>query len=265
MIDIEHKIENVLSRSLKEFSGSGVNPALVIGVNVTPSVLELVAEGPKEVTLDHIIHSRDSALTNNLDVSIIIDGRISGAFAFFNNRALVGTERTEFSNSSVEISTSGFRHVGEGAVNHLAFVYQVRVVVVESTEPHSAGIKSKRPLTNPDIVLDIIGGAETVVIVITVSLSGSLVKTPSLIEVVIHNNLVVIIISKHAVPASAVVEGIVENESNLRSLLLDHCSNILVELNQGVSGGVPPWFIDGLECVESWVRTPSIEKLTNVI
>mmetsp|Transcript_11064 Transcript_11064/g.7699 ORF Transcript_11064/g.7699 Transcript_11064/m.7699 type:complete len:308 (-) Transcript_11064:61-984(-) len=81
----------------------------------------------------------------------------------------------------------------------------------------------------------------------------------------IHNNLVNIIISEHTVPTGAVVESVVENEGNLRGFLLDHGSGVLIEFNQCISRGVPPWLVDWLKSVESRVRTPSIEELADIV
>lgn len=178
---------------------------------------------------------------------------------------MVGAERTELSSSSIEVGTSSLGHVSVWAINIFALVNNVRVVIVEATEPQSAGIESKRPFTNPDVILDVSGSTKTVLVVIAVSFSRAHITVPSLIEMGIHNNLVNIIISEHTVPAGAVVKSVVENEGNLRGFLLDHGSGVLIEFNQCISWGVPPWLIDWLKSVESRVRTPSIEELADIV
>jgi len=49
---------------LEESLSGRSDPSLVVGVDVTPSVLELVVEGPKELSLNKIVESSKSTLTN---------------------------------------------------------------------------------------------------------------------------------------------------------------------------------------------------------
>ena len=41
-----------------------IQPALIIGVDVTPLVFEFVSERPEELTLDDVIEGTESATTN---------------------------------------------------------------------------------------------------------------------------------------------------------------------------------------------------------
>jgi len=136
-----------------------LDPAGIISKLVTPSGFELVAEGPQEVTSNVVIESLNGALTDVVDGIVIEPGGVKRAHAFLDNRALVGTKRTKFSGSSVEINSKFFRKVRVGALGPLAVVVERGVVVVESTEPEGANISSERPLTNPDVVFNSFSGS----------------------------------------------------------------------------------------------------------
>lgn len=59
---------NLGSRSLV------LDPALIVGVNVTPSRLKLVAHGPHEVALNIVVENVHSALSKAHDLVISVVG-----------------------------------------------------------------------------------------------------------------------------------------------------------------------------------------------
>jgi len=81
----------------------------------------------------------------------------------------------------------------------------------------------------------------------------------------IHDNVVQIIIGKHIVPAVAEVEGVLEDEVELRVGFSDEVSGVSVELHKGITRSVFPRLIDGFKSIDSWVMTPSLKKLANIV
>jgi hypothetical protein len=98
-----------------------------------------------------------------------------------------------------------------------------------------AHIGCKRPFTEPYLVLDLISDSRIGFVVITELLSGIHSGVPSLVIVVVHNNLVVIVISEHFIPKVCVVnEGIVEDKVSLWSVCLNKGANVSIEIHKDV-------------------------------
>ena len=64
---------------LGEGLGLVLDPAVVVGSDVVPSGLELVADGPHEVALDSPVEDVEHALTKAHDLVISIEGGVDGA------------------------------------------------------------------------------------------------------------------------------------------------------------------------------------------
>lgn len=76
----------------------------------------------------------------------------------------------------------------------------------------------------------------------------------------IHDDLVGVAIFEERVPALAEVEGILEDEVQMGSLLLHHLPDISVEVHKGVTRSCPPWLIDWFEGVHGWMVSPFVKE-----
>lgn len=81
----------------------------------------------------------------------------------------------------------------------------------------------------------------------------------------IHDYFIMVIIWEHRVPACAEVKAILEDKVKVIIFLLDQLSDITVEVHQGVSWCIPPWFVHRLETINCRVISPLIKKLTYII
>jgi len=70
---------------------------------------------------------------------------------------VVRSEWSQFVGGSVEVGSILRTQVTVWAFNSGAVKDQVGVGVIEASEPHGAGVSGKSPLTNPDVVLDVLG------------------------------------------------------------------------------------------------------------
>ena len=61
--------------------GLVLDPALVVGGDVVPSVLKLVAHGPHEVTLDSSVEDFEGALAKSHHVVVAVEVGVDGALA----------------------------------------------------------------------------------------------------------------------------------------------------------------------------------------
>ena len=152
------------------------------------------------------------------------------------------------------------------AFNPIALEGIWSVIVVESSEPKGANIGCESPLTNPDIVFDGVGIAKSFSEVVTV-LAHVIISwvIPSLVEVMVHDNIgVIFIFVEHVVPGLWIeVESIMEDELKVWSLLLHHCMNFTIETFKERKVGRPPWFVNWLNSVGCWVMTPLLEETVN--
>ena len=78
----------------------------------------------------------------------------------------------------------------------------------------------------------------------------------------VHNHVFFVVIWEEIVPLVGIpVEGVVEYELEVRSLLPHQFSHSPVEALEHIQVGVPPWFVDRLNRVERWVFAPLVEEL----
>ena len=54
-----------------------------------------------------------------------------------------------------------------------------------------------------------------------------------------------------------------EDELDMRLLALDHGADILVERGKKINIRAPPWLVDRLDSIDSWVVAPSVKKTLN--
>lgn len=85
------------------------------------------------------------------------------------------------------------RQVRLGAVNPVAWISVGSIVIVKATEPHGADICSKRPFSDPDIVLNSTEMSVTVGVTIAVGLNA-LRAPPGLIEMGVHDDVLHIVV-----------------------------------------------------------------------
>lgn len=128
--------------------------------------------------------------------------RVGVAFTVLNGRARLFTEWTKQRTSSVEVDVVGLRQVAVRAVDLFALELVSSVAVVETTEPHSADISSKRPLTNPDGVLEVLDSPASHVctVVITVFPDIRLGCSPGHVLVNVDDDVLHVIIGEQIVP-----------------------------------------------------------------
>ena len=62
-------------------AGVLVDPALIVGGDIVPSVFELVADGPHEVALNVSVEDVHDAATEAGNLGVVIEGRVNGAFS----------------------------------------------------------------------------------------------------------------------------------------------------------------------------------------
>ena len=155
-------------------------------------------------------------------------------------------------------------HVGFGAGNALALAGSVCVSIVEAAEPVGADIGSERPLTDPDVVFDVLGMAHGATIFIAVGADVVVSTAPCEVLMGVHDNVLNVIVLEEIVPRVGIeVEGIVEDELQAGLLLAHHVTNISVEVLKDVQVGRPPWLVDGLNSIDCWVITPSVKETLN--
>ena len=234
-------------------------------MDVVPPWLELVADSPHEVAFDSPVVDVECALAETHYVVILEEIRVHSAGAVLNDgvvtRLLLAilSIGSELSGGAIEVD-SLFGEVGCGALDTLASSSRIDIGVgiVETTEPKSANISGKRPLSNPDVVLDIKGSAHGTTIAIAVSADIIVMTPPGVVLMSVHDYIVpTVFIGEHVVPvAGTEVERIVEHELEAGLLLLHHLLDITIELLEKSMVSAPPWLIDGLNSVKSFMITP---------
>ena len=193
-----------------------VDPALVVGADVVPSGLELVAHGPHEVTLNVAVEDVHDASTETGDLVVSVVVRVDGAGAV--RDGCVRLSKTSLAiwaqSLSCAIEISGVLvKVGVWALNTLAGTCGVSVSVVETAEPQGTDISGKRPFANPDVVLEVLCVLDVRAIFIAVLSDVAVLTSPGEILMSIHDNIFVVVILKEIVPGVWVeVEGVVEDE-----------------------------------------------------
>lgn len=247
----------MLSRSLE--------PSLVVGVLVAPLVFELVSDGPEEVALHVGVPSVNGAGSEVLDVSLREVGGVSWAHAFLDGRLVVGSIWSQFGGRSVEVNCMGLTQVTLWALDSGAVKDQVGVAVVEASEPHSTGVSSKSPLTNPDVVLDVLGSQGLASVEVAVLLDVVFSFVPGLVDVGVHDDVSDVVVFEKAVPGWREVEGVVEDEFGVWVRVVNDFLGSSVEIAQGISWGVPPWLIDWLKSIHGWVSSPLVHQFLNVV
>ena len=239
-----------------------VNPALVVGPLVGPLGLELVLPGPHEVSLDVLVEDVQHAVTEGLNLVVGVTSGVSGALAATDGGEVVGAEGTERAGlGAVEVDVVGLGHVGVGAVNPFARIAVGGVVVVETSQPEGADIGGERPLSNPHVVLDLLGSGHEGTIAVAVLSDVGLPSPPGEVLMSVHDNVLVVVILEEIVPeVGAEVEGIVEDEQEVGVHVADVLSHGSVEVLEDIHVGVPPRLVDGLDGVHSGVVSPSLEE-----
>ena len=215
-----------------------VNPALVVGADVVPSWLELVAHGPHEVSLDVAVEDVHDAASEASNLVVGIEVRVYGASAVLNGRVVAGqssgAERSKILSGAVKVD-SVLVQVGVGALDALASASSVGVGIVEATKPESAHVGGEGPLTNPHVVLEVKCVADGTTVLVAVGADVFVLAAPGEVLVSVHHDVLMIIVVKEIVPGVWIeVEGVVEDELDARLLILDHGSHVSVELLQSV-------------------------------
>jgi len=251
---------------LEELNGGSVlvDPAGIVGADVFPSWFELVAHGPHEVTLDVAVEDVHDALAEAHDLVAGVEFGVHGAGAVLDSGLVEG--KTSLSiwaqsvSSTVEIGAV-LLEVSVWALNTLAGLAGWGVGIVKASEPEGANVGGERPLTNPDVVLEVLGVADVGTVFVTVLTDVTVDSTPGEVLMSVHDNVLVVIVSEEIVPGVWVeVEGVMEDELDAGLLLLNHCSHVSVELLEQVKVRAPPWLVDWLNGVDSLVVAPSVEE-----
>jgi hypothetical protein len=112
------------------------------------------------------------------------------------------TEGTKLRVSSVEVDVVGLGQVTVRAVNLFTWECVRSIAVVKTTEPHSAGVSSERPLTNPDGVLKVRDAplSHVCTVVVTVRSDIGLGSLPSHVLVNVDDDVLHIIIGEQIIP-----------------------------------------------------------------
>ena len=215
-----------------------VDPALVVGADVVPSWLKLVAHGPHEVSFDVVVEDVHDAASETSDLVVGIVVGVDGASAVLNGRVRAGqssgAERSQVLRRAVKVD-SVLVEVGVGAVDALASARSVGVGIVEATKPESAHVGGEGPLAHPHVVLEVLCVADSATVLVAVGADIAVLAAPGEILVRVHHHVLMIIVVKEIVPGVWVeVEGVVEDELDARLLILDHGSHVSVELLQNV-------------------------------
>ena len=143
----------------------------------------------------------------------------------------------------------------------MALTRGVRVGVVETAEPQSAYVSSKRPFSNPNVVLEVLSVAHVATILVAVGADVIVRSTPGEVLMGVHDNVLVVTVLEEIVPEICVeVESVMEDKLQVRLLLLHHRLHISVELLQHIKIGGPPGLVYGLNSVNSGVSAPSVEE-----
>lgn len=148
------------------------DPALVIGSNVVPAILKLVAHSPHEMCLNSVVEDTEGALAERLHVILRVVIGVNRAHALLDKGEIaqglaLETEGAHLVDSTVEIDTV-LGHISLRALNALTGARCHKVGVVEASEPGSADVGSEGPLTNPDIIFDILRDFKHITVGVTV-------------------------------------------------------------------------------------------------
>lgn len=241
-----------------------VDPTGVVSLGVAPTGLELVAHSPHEVALDVAVEDVHDTVTKAVDLVAWIVGGVHSACAVLDDgvvkRQASLSEWAQNIGGAVEVSTI-LLQVGVGTLDALAIATGWGVGIVEASEPKGADIGGKRPFANPHIVLEVLSVADVAAVLVTVLTDVSVDAAPGEVLVCVHDDVLVVIVSKEVVPNVWIeVESVVEDELQAGLVLMDHGSHISVEGLQHVEVRAPPWFVDGLDGVESLVFAPGVEE-----
>lgn len=126
----------------------------------------------------------------------------------------------------------------------------------------SAEVGAEGPLTNPDVVLDLVSLSRVLFILIAELLHSGIALVPGLVVVMVKYDVLGII--KQIVPVlrdqRQVDSMIMEDKLSSRSSNnLNQSANCLVEVFEIVEVGEFPWLVDGLECAKSVMLSPFLE------
>jgi len=132
-----------------------VDPSLVVGIDVVPSVFEFVASGPKEVSGNMVVENLASAVSKILDIRLREEGGVASALSLLDHGAVALTPGAKSVSSAVKVNSVLLGEVRVGAVYPFAVELVLSVGVVETSEPEGANVSRKSPLLNPHRVLHI--------------------------------------------------------------------------------------------------------------
>ena len=246
-----------------------VNPAEVIGADVVPSWFELIADGPHEVTLNILVEDGHDALTETHDLVVSVEDGVDSALAILDGRLLeVETSLSVWAKRiCCAVKVDGVLiQVRVWALDALAIARWTSVGVVETAEPGGANVGSEGPLSNPDVVLDVVGLADVGTVFIAIFANVTMGSTPGEILMSVHDDVLHIIVLEQIVPHVGIeMESVVEDELDTGLLLLDHCSHVSIEFLEDIQVGAPPWLVDWLDGIESGMVTPLGQEALNGI
>ena len=201
---------------------------------IVPANLELISERPEEVAIDVGIPLLVNALADFSDLFVRELRRVEGALTILSD-IRISTVGSLLPDISIQVDSDISSEVGLGAVDPLATTWVTSII--EVTKPEGAVVGCKRPFTDPDLILVfanhlgvlLVGGADTGDVVV--------VGVPSSIVVIINNDIVDVIIGEEIVPIGWVlVEGVMEDELEMRCLLAHHLSDVAVEVPEDLYG-----------------------------
>ena len=193
--------------------GLVLDPSLVVSLEVIPFLLKLVVKSPHEVTFDGPVVDVEGALTEAHDLVFWVVSGVNSAHAVLDVGVVAGhslavlTPWVRLLFGTVKVNSLG-GHVGVWALNTGARTVSINISVgiLEASEPGGANISGKRPLANPDGVLDAEGGAQGATIVITVGTDVTVGAPPGEVLMGVHDNVVHIIIFEEIVPVGSEAE-----------------------------------------------------------
>mmetsp|Transcript_44632 Transcript_44632/g.60496 ORF Transcript_44632/g.60496 Transcript_44632/m.60496 type:complete len:224 (-) Transcript_44632:103-774(-) len=158
-----------------------------------------------------------------------------------------------------------FWQVGVWAINPVAVELGTGSSIVETGKPHSADVSCKRPFSNPDIIFDFLSNWHVFLVEGTVVVDGIHLPAPCDVVMSIHNDILMVIVIEHGVPALTEVESILEHKLQSRLLLSHQVAYAAVEVHKSVSGSVAPWFVNRFNSINSRVITPLFQESINGI
>ena len=217
------------------------------------------------MTLNVAVEDVHDALAEAHDLIVRVEGGVDGASAVLDGGVVAvktgGAEGAKLLGAGTVEVDAVLGHVTVGALDALALTGGVGVAIVEATKPEGAHIGGEGPLTNPDVVLEVLGVADSATVLVTVGADVTMSTTPGEVLMGVHDNVLVIVIVEKIVPGVGIeVEGVVEDELQAGLLLLHHGADVSVEVLEDIEVRAPPGLVDGLDGVKGGVSTVGVEE-----